>query len=149
MKAGKAPLTDLSPEEVEAVQTRYAKSADAKAKVRESILALKPAVLALEEMGTTNALLALRDGELCLCHVVGLLELAPSTVSKHLELLGQAWLVERRKEGRWCYFRLAARSPDPTASPQFSSSRMACLLLWACRTRMWMRFSKPRTRGFR
>jgi endonuclease/exonuclease/phosphatase family metal-dependent hydrolase len=45
----------------EATQTRFAKSADAKAKVRESILALKPDVLALEEMGTTNALLELRD----------------------------------------------------------------------------------------
>jgi endonuclease/exonuclease/phosphatase family metal-dependent hydrolase len=45
----------------EATQTRFAKSADAKAKVRESILALKPDVLALEEMGTPNALLELRD----------------------------------------------------------------------------------------
>jgi endonuclease/exonuclease/phosphatase family metal-dependent hydrolase len=37
-----------------------AKSAEAKAKVRESICALNPDVLALEEMGTTNALLELR-----------------------------------------------------------------------------------------
>jgi endonuclease/exonuclease/phosphatase family metal-dependent hydrolase len=44
----------------EATQTRYAKSAESKAKVRESILALKPDVLALEEMGSTNALLELR-----------------------------------------------------------------------------------------
>src|SRR5208282_1258171 len=36
------------------------KSEAAKAKVRESILAMKPDVLALEEMGTTNALLELR-----------------------------------------------------------------------------------------
>jgi endonuclease/exonuclease/phosphatase family metal-dependent hydrolase len=42
-------------------QTRPAKLAPAKAKVRESILALKPDVLALQEMGTTNALLELRD----------------------------------------------------------------------------------------
>ena len=42
-------------------QTRHAKLADAKAKVRESILALKPDVLALQEMGRTNALLELRD----------------------------------------------------------------------------------------
>ena len=42
-------------------ETRPAKSADAKAKVRESILALKPDVLALQEMGSTNALLELRD----------------------------------------------------------------------------------------
>ena len=42
-------------------ETRPAKPADAKAKVRESILALKPDVLALQEMGSTNALLELRD----------------------------------------------------------------------------------------
>src|SRR5471032_1310236 len=42
-------------------ETRHAvKSAEAKAKVRESIKAINPDVLALEEMGTTNALLELR-----------------------------------------------------------------------------------------
>lgn len=40
--------------------TRPAKSAPAKAKVREGLLALKPDVLALEEMGGTNALLELQ-----------------------------------------------------------------------------------------
>jgi len=38
----------------------HVKSAEAKAKVRETIRALNPDVLALEEMGTTNALLELR-----------------------------------------------------------------------------------------
>jgi DNA-binding transcriptional ArsR family regulator len=68
---------------------------------------------ALSDETRVRALLALRDGELCLCHVVGLLELAPSTVSKHLDILCQAGLVERRKEGRWCHFRLAERSTEP------------------------------------
>jgi endonuclease/exonuclease/phosphatase family metal-dependent hydrolase len=45
----------------EATDTRYVKSAEAKAKVRESILTLKPDVIAIEEMGSTNALLELRD----------------------------------------------------------------------------------------
>jgi len=45
----------------EPTQTRSVKSPEAKAKVRESIRALKPDVLALQEMGTTNALLELRD----------------------------------------------------------------------------------------
>ena len=45
----------------EATQSRYAKSTDAKAKIRESILAIKPDVIALDEMGSTNALLELRD----------------------------------------------------------------------------------------
>lgn len=41
--------------------TRPAKSPEARAKVRESIRALQPDVLALVEMGSTNALLELRD----------------------------------------------------------------------------------------
>ncbi len=45
----------------EATQTRKVKTAEAKAKVRESILALKPDVLALQEMGSVSALLELRD----------------------------------------------------------------------------------------
>lgn len=40
--------------------TRPAKSAEAKAKVRESLRALKADVVALQEMGTTNAFLELR-----------------------------------------------------------------------------------------
>ena len=40
---------------------RHPKSAEARAKIRESILALKPDVIAFEEMGGTNALLELRD----------------------------------------------------------------------------------------
>jgi endonuclease/exonuclease/phosphatase family metal-dependent hydrolase len=40
---------------------RPEKSREAKAKVRESILALRPDVLALQEMGSTNALLELRN----------------------------------------------------------------------------------------
>ena len=39
---------------------RFVKSDAAKAKIRESIRAIKPDVIALEEMGTTNALLELR-----------------------------------------------------------------------------------------
>ena len=38
----------------------FVKSAEAKAKIRESIKAMNPDVIALEEMGTTNALLELR-----------------------------------------------------------------------------------------
>src|SRR5947207_5576756 len=38
----------------------HVKSPEAKAKIRESIKAMNPDVLALEEIGTTNALLELR-----------------------------------------------------------------------------------------
>jgi endonuclease/exonuclease/phosphatase family metal-dependent hydrolase len=44
-----------------ATASRTAKSAESKAKVRESILALKPDVLALQEIGSAAALFELRD----------------------------------------------------------------------------------------
>ena len=53
--------------------------------------------------------LALRRGELCVCQLVELVGLAPSTVSQHLSVLRHAGLVETRKEGRWVYYRLAER----------------------------------------
>jgi DNA-binding transcriptional ArsR family regulator len=62
---------------------------------------------ALADTHRTRALMSLRDGELCVCRIVELLELAPSTVSKHLDILRRAGLVETRKEGRWIYYRLA------------------------------------------
>ena len=53
-------------------------------------------------------ILAILDGrELCVCQVIELLGLAPSTVSKHLSILKQARLIDGRKQGRWMYYRLA------------------------------------------
>jgi len=61
---------------------------------------------ALSDRTRVRALMALRDGELCLCQLVCLLALAPSTLSKHMNILAEAGLVEREKKGRWQYFRL-------------------------------------------
>jgi len=57
-----------------------------------------------------RALAALAEGELCVCELIEVLRLAPSTVSKHMSILRQARLIEARKEGRWVYYRLARRS---------------------------------------
>ena len=43
---------------------------------------------------------------MCVCQIIELLGLAPSTVSKHLSILKQAELIESRKKGRWIYYRL-------------------------------------------
>ena len=56
---------------------------------------------ALADDNRTRALMCLRAGELCVCRIIALLELAPSTVSKHLDILRRAGLVESHKEGRW------------------------------------------------
>lgn len=70
---------------------------------------------ALSDETRVRALLSLAQGELCVCQIIGLLGLSPSTVSKHMSLLQQAGLVRRRKEGRWAYYRLAGREASPTA----------------------------------
>jgi len=62
---------------------------------------------ALAEENRVRILLALQVEELCVCQIIELLELAPSTVSKHMSVLRQARLVDSRKDGRWMYYRIA------------------------------------------
>ncbi len=61
---------------------------------------------ALADENRVRILLALQGRELCVCQLIDLLQLAPSTVSKHLSILRQARFVTCRKEGRWMYYRL-------------------------------------------
>ena len=70
-------------------------------------------VKALADENRIRALLALRDGELCVCDIIELLELAPSTVSKHLSILRQARFIDGRKDGRWKYYRMASDKAPP------------------------------------
>lgn len=64
---------------------------------------------ALSDENRVRALMMLTNGELCVCQIIEMLGLAPSTVSKHMSILRQAGLVQTRKEGRWIYYRLADR----------------------------------------
>lgn len=61
---------------------------------------------ALSDPGRVRILLALREGELCVCQITELFGLATSTVSKHLSILAQAGLTLSRKDERWVYYRL-------------------------------------------
>ena len=74
-------------------------------------------VKALGEENRARILVALQGRELCVCQIVALLELAPSTVSKHMSILHQARLVDSRKDGRWAYYRLA-EGDMPAAAEQ-------------------------------
>jgi ArsR family transcriptional regulator, arsenate/arsenite/antimonite-responsive transcriptional repressor len=68
---------------------------------------------ALADPNRVRTLLALRQGELCVCQITELFGFAPSTISKHLSVLHQAGLILSRKTERWVYYRL----PDKSASP--------------------------------
>ena len=69
---------------------------------------------ALSDENRLRALMLLRNGELCVCRLIDLLGLAPSTVSKHMAILKQASLVECRREQKWTYYRLPGDSADAT-----------------------------------
>ncbi len=47
----------------------------------------------------------LRDGELCVCQLIAVLELAASTVSAHLTELRRAGLLLETKKGRFVIYR--------------------------------------------
>jgi DNA-binding transcriptional ArsR family regulator len=71
---------------------------------------------ALADESRIRILGALRKNELCVCQLIELLGLAPSTVSKHLSILRNARLIDSRKQGRWMYYRLVgADAPEQIA----------------------------------
>ena len=71
---------------------------------------------ALAHPARLRILAAVRGGELCVCQLTALLELAPSTVSAHLAELRSAGLLAERREGRWVYYRLAEPQARPAAT---------------------------------
>jgi len=68
---------------------------------------------ALADENRIRIIVALGGGELCVCQLIELLALAPSTVSKHLSILKNARLIDSRKQGRWMYYRLAGDEASP------------------------------------
>jgi ArsR family transcriptional regulator len=67
---------------------------------------------ALSDRNRLRALMALRGGELCVCHLIELLRLAPSTVSEHMSILRRAGLVRGRKNRQWMHYSLPGRDAD-------------------------------------
>ncbi len=66
---------------------------------------------ALSDRTRLRILNLLQAGELCVCHLVAVLDAPQPTVSRHLAYLRKAALVTARKEGLWMHYRLApARS---------------------------------------
>jgi len=62
--------------------------------------------------------------ELCVCQILELFDIAPSTLSKHLSILKQAGLISARKEGRWVYYRW----------PEQPAPEVALTLAWLAQT---------------
>jgi DNA-binding transcriptional ArsR family regulator len=59
----------------------------------------------------------LAEGELCVCQMIAVLGLAPSTVSRHLAVLSRGGLVGERKDGKWVYYSLREQGPAAALLP--------------------------------
>ena len=78
---------------------------------RTTLPALVDAVKALAHPGRLRMLAMLRGGDLCVCQMTAVLELAASTVSSHLSDLRRAGLVTERKSGKWVHYHLVTAGP--------------------------------------
>src|ERR1035437_4814751 len=88
---------------------------------------------ALSDENRLRMLMALRDGELCVCQLTELMGLAMSTVSKHLSILYQAGLVAARKDARWMYYSLPRKGASAVAGEAVASGARSL----AERTEIW------------
>lgn len=56
-------------------------------------------------------LMLLAQGEMCVCDLLGVLELPQPKVSRHLGVLREAEIVASRRKGTWIYYRLNPELP--------------------------------------
>lgn len=69
---------------------------------------------AVAESNRARIIMLLTQGRLCLCQIIKILELSPSTISKHMSILQNANLVTARKEQKWVFYSLNKRGASTT-----------------------------------
>jgi len=60
--------------------------------------------------------LLLKEGELCVCDFVDVLEITQSKASRHLRYLVNAGLLDDRRDGTWVFFRIAEKPESAQAN---------------------------------
>ena len=78
---------------------------------------------ALRDPSRVKILKLLQHGELCVCEVQVALGISQASVSKHLSILTSAGLLDRRKDGLWAYYRIAASPHSPYAAAVLGNMR--------------------------
>lgn len=71
---------------------------------------------ALSDPNRVKIMKMLQHRSMCVCEIQAALELAQPTVSKHLQILEEAALVTRRKNGLWVNYSLADGNSNPFAA---------------------------------
>lgn len=68
---------------------------------------------ALSDPNRLRIIKMLQIRPLCVCEITEILQLATSTVSKHLSILRDSDLIIDEKEGKWVNYRLNRSGDDP------------------------------------
>ncbi len=78
---------------------------------------------ALSDPNRVRVVKLLQAEELCVCELQEVLGLAQSTVSKHMKILEDAGLVERKRQGTWIIYSLADGSESVFAKTMLTALR--------------------------
>lgn len=62
---------------------------------------------ALSDPARIKIVYALKDGELCVCEIMELLDMPQTMVSHHCKILKVAGIVADKKSGKWVHYSLA------------------------------------------
>lgn len=76
---------------------------------------------ALSDPNRLRILKMLQSKHLCVCEITNILDLATSTVSKHLSILRESGFITERKEGKWVNFQINTTPSDQRVSAILSS----------------------------
>jgi ArsR family transcriptional regulator len=71
---------------------------------------------ALSDLNRLRILKMLQTKPLCVCEITEILQLATSTVSKHLSILKEESFITEQKEGKWVNYSINPRPSDQRVS---------------------------------
>src|SRR5271163_2361564 len=60
----------------------------------------------LADENRLRLLYLMKEGEICVCYLQGVLQTNQPKISRHLAYLKRAGLVEARRDGKWMHYRL-------------------------------------------
>ncbi len=76
---------------------------------------------ALSDPNRIRILKLLQKKDFCVSEITGIINLAQSTVSKHLKILENAGLVVSQKRGLWVHYKISNGADNPYAATMLGS----------------------------
>jgi ArsR family transcriptional regulator len=80
---------------------------------------------ALGDKNRLRTVRMLQQRSLCVCEITAVLELAPSTVSRHLSILKEAEIIGDKKDGKWVDYYL-----DTNPKNMFVTAFLPLITFW-------------------